>query len=257
MAVANSLVAKEKEKEKMEVNYRANGEDVKLTSNMVKKYLVSGDASAVTDQEVMMFISLCKYQHLNPFLREAYLVKYGTKNAATIVTGKDTFLKRAERNPKYKGKASGIVIQTKDGKIDYRDGTLHLKDETIVGGWAKVYIEGREPEMTTVSFDEYVGRKSDGTVNAQWASKPATMIRKVAVVQALREAFPEDFGGLYSPEEMGEVAEAIPEQETPIEVEAEVKVVEEPKVVEAAKVVEEPKVVGEPKQQTVADVLFQ
>lgn len=242
MAVANSLV--QAQKEKMEVNYLANGEEIKLTSNMVKKYLVSGDASSVTDQEVMMFISLCKYQHLNPFLREAYLVKYGN-SPATIVTGKDTFIKRAERNKKYRGKAAGIIIQTNDGKIDYRDGTLHLKDETIVGGWAKVYIEGREPEMTTVSFEEYAGRKKDGTLNSQWASKPATMIRKVAVVQALREAFPEDFGGLYSPEEMGEVAEAIPEQETPIEVEAE------------AKVVEEPKVVREPKQQTVADVLFE
>ena len=226
MAVANSLTT---QKDKMEVNYIANGEEVRLSSNMVKRYLVSGDASSVTDQEVMMFITLCKYQHLNPFLREAYLVKYGS-SPATIVTGKDTFLKRAERNDKYKGKASGIVIQTKDGKIEYRDGTLKLDGEKIVGGWAKVYIEGREPEMTTVSFEEYAGRKKDGSLNSQWASKPATMIRKVAVVQALREAFPEDFGSLYSPEEMGEASEVIPEQDAPVEVQAEAKVVEpEPK----------------------------
>lgn len=237
MAVANSLV--QAQKEKMEVTYRANGEDVKLTSTMVKKYLVSGDASSVTDQEVMMFISLCKYQHLNPFLREAYLVKYGS-SPATIVTGKDTFLKRAERNAKYRGKSAGIIVQTKDGKIDYREGTLHLKDETIVGGWAKVCIEGREPEMTTVSFEEYAGRKKDGTLNSQWATKPATMIRKVAVVQALREAFPEDFGALYSPEEMGDAGEAIPEQAPPIEV------VEEAKVVEAEVVEAEPE--KKPKQ---------
>ena len=247
MAVANSLVAKDKEKEKMEVNYIANGEEVRLTAPMVKKYLVSGDPDAVTDQEVMMFISLCKYQHLNPFLREAYLVKYGTRNPATMVTGKDTFLKRAERNEKYRGKASGIVIQTKDGKVEYRDGTLKLDGEKIVGGWAKIYIEGREPEMTTVSFEEYVGKKSDGTVNGQWSSKPATMIRKVAVVQALREAFPDDFGGLYSPEEMGEAAEVIPDQDTPVEVQAEAKVVEEAPEKKPTKT----------KQTTVADVLFE
>ena len=41
------------------------------------------------------------------------------------------------------------------------------------------------------------------TVNSQWSKKPATMIRKVALVQALREAFPEDFGGMYSQEEVG------------------------------------------------------
>ena len=238
MAVANSLTT---QKDKMEVNYIANGEEVRLSSNMVKRYLVSGDASSVTDQEVMMFITLCKYQHLNPFLREAYLVKYGS-SPATIVTGKDTFLKRAERNDKYKGKASGIVIQTKDGKVEYRDGTLKLDGEKIVGGWAKVYIEGREPEMTTVSFEEYAGRKKDGSLNSQWASKPATMIRKVAVVQALREAFPEDFGSLYSPEEMGEASEVIPEQDTPVE------------VVEATVVESEPKKTS--KKNSAEDELF-
>ena len=220
MAVANSLVA---QKEKYEVKYTANGEDVTLTPSMVKKFLVSGNANAVTDQEVMMFISLCRYQHLNPFLREAYLVKYGDKNPATIVTGKDTFLKRASRNERYEGKESGIIVKNKDGKIDYREGTFRDKDEEIVGGWARIHIRGRQPEMTTVSFAEYAAKTSDGTLNSQWASKPATMIRKVAVVQALREAFPEDFGALYSPEEMGEVAEAIPEQDAPVEVTAEVK----------------------------------
>ena len=37
---------------------------------------------------------------------------------------------------------------------------------------------------------------------SNWQKMPATMIRKVALVQALREAIPEEFGGLYSPEEM-------------------------------------------------------
>ena len=40
-----------------------------------------------------------------------------------------------------------------------------------------------------------------------WASKPGTMIRKVAVAQALREAFPEANSQLYAPEEMGEASE--------------------------------------------------
>ena len=59
------------------------------------------------------------------------------------------------------------------------------------------------PIESSVSFDEYVGRKSNGEINSQWKSKPATMIRKVALVQALREAFPDDFSGMYAGEEMG------------------------------------------------------
>ena len=46
------------------------------------------------------------------------------------------------------------------------------------------------------------GRKNDGTVNRQWSGKPATMIRKVAKMQALREAFPEDLQGMYAAEEV-------------------------------------------------------
>lgn len=186
---------------KGEFSYLANGEEVKLSATMVKKYLVSGDASAVTDQEVMMFLTLCKYQHLNPFLREAYLIKYGN-SPATIVTGKDTFTKRAAKNPNYKGKEAGIIVINLNGQIEQREGTFALKDEQIVGGWARIFAKDREPELYTVSFDEYAGRKKDGSLNNQWATKPATMIRKVAVVQGLRECFPEDFEGLYSPEEM-------------------------------------------------------
>lgn len=71
-----------------------------------------------------------------------------------------------------------------------------------------MFIKGREtPEYQSVSFDEYVGRKKDGTINGQWSKKPATMIRKVAVVQALREAFPDKFQGLYAQEEFPDVSD--------------------------------------------------
>lgn len=220
MALKNQL-AKSEEKGKGEFTYLANGEEVKLSATMVKKYLVNGDADNVTDQEVMMFLTLCKYQHLNPFLREAYLIKYGS-TPATIVTGKDTFTKRAAKNPRYLGKESGIIVETESG-FEQREGTFHLKDEPIVGGWAKIFVEGRQPELYTVSFDEYAGRKKDGSLNSQWAAKPATMIRKVAVVQGLRECFPEDFEGLISPEEVSSVMPNVDEivsDTAPIDVEA-------------------------------------
>lgn len=74
------------------VEYESNGEIVKISSTTVRKYLVSGGGD-VSDQEVMMFMSLCRYQHLNPFLKEAYLIKFGNNDPATIVTGKDVFTK--------------------------------------------------------------------------------------------------------------------------------------------------------------------
>ena len=200
MAVKNKLIPQKAENKTVE--YTAGNEVVKLSPKIIKDYLISGDAEQITDQEIVMFLNLCRYQRLNPFLREAYLIKYGNK-PATIVTGKDAFLKRASRNDKLKGFEAGVVVKNGD-EIIYRTGSLVLKGEEIVGGWAKVYIaENEVPIESSVSFDEYVGRKSNGEINSQWKSKPATMIRKVALVQALREAFPDDFSGMYAGEEMG------------------------------------------------------
>ena len=222
MPVSNSL-AKKAATDLMAFEYDSNGEKVKLSPATVRNYLVNGGGN-VTDQEVMMYLTLCRYQHLNPFLKEVYLIKYGN-SPATIVTGKDLFMKRANRNPNYAGKKAGIIVASKEnGAVTEREGTVYIPEtEELIGGWAKVYIKGHtEPEYASVSFNEYAGRKSDGTLNSQWATKPATMIRKVALVQALREAFPEDFGGLYSPEEMGNSAAVVLDDTAqPVEVPAE------------------------------------
>lgn len=167
------------------------GQEIQLSPDIIRQYLISGDSTKITDQEVMMFLSLCRYQRLNPFIREAYIIKYGN-TPATIVTGKETFLKRAVKNPKYRGHRTGI-------------------DENTKAAWAEVYVEGYDvPIRCEVDYKEYVGLKSDGTPNRMWATKPKTMLKKVALVQALREAFPDDFGGMYSPEEINTIDQALP-----------------------------------------------
>ncbi len=73
----------------------------------------------------------------------------------------------------------------------------------VVGGWAEVHKDGwKFPLSLEVGYAEYVGRKKDGSITKMWQEKKATMIRKVALVQALREAFPSSFGGMYAQEEM-------------------------------------------------------
>ena len=183
------------------VEFETEHGKVKLSPQIIKKYLVSGNADRVTDQEIMMFLMLCKYQRLNPFLREAYLIKYG-EQPATLVVGKETFTKRASANSICTGWEAGIVVQDKTGAIEQRIGTLIAPGESLIGGWANVYRKDWTiPIKTTVSLSEYQ-RMKDGRPTANWASMPATMIRKIALVQALREAMPQEFQGMYSPEEM-------------------------------------------------------
>ena len=153
-----------------------------------------------------MFLNLCRYNHLNPWLKEVYLIKYGDK-PATMVPGKEAFMKRAERNPHFTGIECGIVVHnTSTGQIEYREGSAVYEEfgEKLIGGWAKVYRDDRQfPNYSECALAEYIGRKSNGDVNQQWSVKPATMIRKVAAMQAMREAFPNDLGAMYSAEEQG------------------------------------------------------
>ena len=188
------------------------GVEVKLSPAIIKKYLVSGDPTAVTDEEVMMFLQLCRFQKLNPFLREAYLIKYSRKYPASLVTGKDVFLKRAQRIKECKGFRAGLIL-LKDDTVKYTDGLI-LPGWELIGGWSEVTKEGwSQPARLEVNFSEYVGTKSDGSINSMWTKKPGTMIRKVPLAQNLREVFPEELGKLYMPEEMPG-ADAI--DETPV-----------------------------------------
>lgn len=167
-----------------------------LTADTVKNYLTSGNG-AVTEQETLMFIELCKAQKLNPFIREAYLIKFGT-SPANIVVGKDVFVKRAYRNPNFEGMKAGIVTVDKENQIHEREGSLKLPGETLVGGWCEVYTSDKKfPIKSVVSLEEY--SKGQST----WKQMPCVMIRKCAMVTALREAFPEDLQGLYDASEMG------------------------------------------------------
>ncbi len=193
------------------VTYEAGGQHIELTPATVKQYLVSGDAKNVTDQEVGMFLKLCEGQKLNPFLREAHLVKYGNQ-AATMIVGKDAFTKRAEANDNYKGTKSGVIVVNLNNEIQEREGTFYLKGrEELVGGWARVSFKNdKEDVYNTVSLDEYMGRKKDGSATSMWSTKPATMIRKVALVQALRDAFPNALGQMYVAEEMN-IQEELPD----------------------------------------------
>ena len=136
------------------VRYEVNGQEVVLTKDDVKKYLVSGNADKVTDKELKLFMELCKAQGLN------------------------------------------------DQGFEKREGTFYLKgQENLVGGWASIYIKDWE-----VPFEHSVALAEFNKGTSTWKTMPAVMIRKVALVQALREAFPDDLQQLYSAEEMeGEV----------------------------------------------------
>lgn len=174
-----------------------------------------------TDAECKIFLETCKQYHLNPFTKEAYLIHYDNKNddtASTIVLGKNCYLQMAERHPDYDGFEAGVIVMTADGQLLNREGSIVYDGnggETLLGGWAKVYRKDR----TRASYEEVKLSEYD-TGKSLWNGKKATMIRKVALVHALREAFPSTFGALYDESEVRVDAEGaareVPSEELPV-----------------------------------------
>lgn len=152
-----------------------------------------------TDAECKIFLETCRAYHLNPFTKEAYLIHYDNKNddaASTIVLGKNCYAQMAERHPAFDGFEAGVIVLSL-GQIFNREGSIVYEGEELLGGWAKVYRKDRSrPAYDEVKFSEY------NTGKSLWAAKPATMIRKVALVHALREAFPSTYGVTYDESEL-------------------------------------------------------
>lgn len=139
-------------------------------------------AKNATNDELKLFLYRCKQMGLDPLKPgQIYFIKYNN-SAGTIVVGLDGFRAKAEASGRHAGTKRGIIKDEK-GKA--------------LGAWCEVYrSDWREPAREEVSLEEY------NTGKGQWAKMPETMLKKVAEVAALRMAFPDILGGIYSQEEM-------------------------------------------------------
>ena len=169
-----------------------SGEKINLTFNVVKTLFAGGEN--ITELEFRNFFQICKVYKANPYIKEAYIVKYGNQ-PATIVLDYKVLQQRAESNPNFKGMKTGVLVMNKDGQAVEREGSYKLPNEVLVAGWCEVYRKDRDfPTKVYSMFDEFKQTKKDGELNTNWAGKPCFMITKVAKAQALREAFPNAFG---------------------------------------------------------------
>jgi len=146
-------------------------------------------APGAPPSEALKFLLTCRTARLNPFLGDAFLVNLGGK-WSTIIS-KAGYLKRAQEKPDFAGFEAGIIIQQIDqrtkqmvGEVRDIPGTMLPSGWIVVGGWAKVWRHGLDrPISSRISMAEY----NKGT--ATWKTTPCTMIRKTALVHAIREAF--------------------------------------------------------------------
>jgi len=137
----------------------------------------------VNDDQAKKFIHIASSFGLNPFKREIYAIPYG--KTWNIIVGYEVYIKRAERS----GKLAGWRAWTEGSK---EDGTLKGCVEIRRKDWD-------EPFYHEVYFDEY------NQDNSMWKKKPRTMIKKVAIAQGFRLAFPDELAGMpYTADEIDE-----------------------------------------------------
>ena len=156
-----------------------------------------GLASELTEAEKLQFIEIAQAFKLNPFKREIHVAVFGEgeNRRMSIVVGYETYLKRAERT----------------GKLDGWNVSIEGEGENMV---ATVEIWRRDWSHSfrhQVYWREAVQKKRDGTPTSFWAKQPRLMLRKVALAQGFRWAFPEDLSGLpYDAAELSDAESAMP-----------------------------------------------
>lgn len=204
------MTAPTREVVKREVVYEtAAGEEMKLSMDMVRNYLVTGRADVVTNSEIIFFMAECKARKLNPFLREAYLIKYSERDPAAIVESIHHKRDRARDCDDCVGWKKGIIYETKDGEIVETDRTFLPTGATLRGGFFSATPKGWEEEFRhVVSLESAVKKKKDGSLTKFWQKgNQAMMIQKVAESQGLTALWGRDSAPAVIIEEIGEVEE--------------------------------------------------
>jgi len=210
------MVTKEKQTEKALVPKAEKavvtwqGRKITITFDDVKNRI----CPKATDQEVIVFLKMAQSLNLNPWAREIFLIKYKEDEPASYVVAAEAYLKAAELCPEFDGYEAGILIEV-DDEVKPREGSFLLDREQnrLVGGYAKVYRKDRQrPFYIAVNIKECAKYTREGKLTRFWSTMPATMVRKVALGRALREAFPSRLGGMVTD---AEYYEEVPENTLP------------------------------------------
>jgi len=169
--------------------------EITVSFSDVKKYL----CPKATEPEIVMFLKTCQAFGLNPWVHEAYLIKYKADEPAAIIISTEAYQKGAETCKEFDGYEAGIILRDGADKLEFREGAFAANGEAnnLAGGWARVFRKDRQkPFYVAVNIKECQKYTREGNPNRFWREMPGTMVRKVALSRALREAFPTRLGGI-------------------------------------------------------------
>lgn len=150
----------------------------KVDSKTVEDFIF-GSKIGLTPEQKTLAVRIAIEFNLNPFKREVHFVKFGDK--FNIITGYEVYLKRAERSRNWAGFKPWVEGKGQDMRA-------------FVEVWRKDWTHSL---IHSVPMSEYYRETNS------WKKMPETMLKKVAIAQAFRMAFPDELGGMpYTTEEL-------------------------------------------------------
>ncbi|MEJ6489750.1 recombinase RecT [Leucobacter sp. USCH14] len=164
--------------------------------------------------DIEAFFHQAKRSGLDPFARQIYMIGRRSKQGNnwvtkyTIQTSIDGFRVIRDRKGTFRGMEEHWCGT--DGA--WRD--VWLENTPPAAARITLYLDGFVKPITAVArYDEYVPLRN-GEPTGQWGKMPALMTSKVAEALALRKAYPQDYSGLYTSDEMAQ-ADTPRQSETP------------------------------------------
>jgi phage recombination protein Bet len=163
-------------------------------------------ANGASEKEFQVLLEVAKLRRLNPLLRQIHFVKRWNgqlkRDVWSAQVSVDGLRAIAERTGKYDGQDEAEFGPMVDGFPEWARVKVYRKD------W-------RRPAVGTAYWSEYVQRSKEGGPTRFWKEMPRVMLAKCAEAIAMRKAFPEDMGGLYTDEEMQQTENERPMQLSP------------------------------------------
>ena len=156
--------------------------------------VVNSIAKNATNEELALFVQICKHNGLDPFKNHIYFIKYGNQMSIQVSVEGIQYL--AQQREDYKGVITQLVHENDEFEVDVDSETQELKIAKhsikiprgkVAAAYAIAKREGFSDKVVLIEVDEVEHlRKKSGS---QWNTYFNDMFKKHALKRALKMQF--------------------------------------------------------------------